>query len=146
MLKGYTKYSQAYKNAQVNTADQGRLIVLMYDGAIRYLQRSVEKMKAEDIYGANQNLIKGKSIITELLSSLDLEQGADIAANLQRLYTYMFSQLIDANLNKDQDAVIRVVELLKELREGWVNITGGVTPETKAEEPRGSKKRISVQG
>ncbi len=146
MIKGYTRYSQAYKQTAVSTADQGRLIVMLYDGAIKFLNVAIEKLEASDAYGANSNLIKGKSIVAELLASLNMEQGGDIALNLQRLYTYIFNELIDANLNKDVARVQRVIELLKELREGWKTIpAAGKTAPTAGESP-GSIKRIHVQG
>lgn len=146
MIKGYTRYSQAYKQTAVITADQGRLIVMLYDGAIKFLTIAIEKLETGDAYGANSNLIKGKSIVAELLASLNMEQGGDIALNLQRLYTYIFNELIDANLNKDVARVQRVIELLKELREGWKTIpAAGKTAPAPGDSP-GSIKRIHVQG
>lgn len=132
MLKGYGAYSQAYQKAAVNTVDQRKLILMLYDGAIKFLTHAVEKMEKNDVYEAHTNLIRGKSIIAELLSSLNLEGGGDIARNLQRLYAYMFNELIDANLNKEPDRVQRVVHLLKELRTAWQNLKPGTAPATPA--------------
>ena len=128
MLKGYGAYSQAYQKAAVNTVDQRKLILMLYDGAIKFLTHAVEKMQKNEVYEAHTNLIRGKSIIAELLSSLNLENGGDIARNLQRLYAYMFNELIDANLNKDPERVQRVVRLLKELRTAWLDLKPGVAP------------------
>lgn len=119
MTQGYRKYSQAYQKAAVNTMDQRKLIVMLYDGAIRFLTAGANKLRDGDYYESHINMVKGKSVIAELLSTLNLEQGGDIAANLQRLYAYMFNELIDANLGKDAARVERVVELLRELREAW---------------------------
>jgi flagellar secretion chaperone FliS len=128
MLKGYGAYSQAYQKAAVNTVDQRKLILMLYDGAIKFLTHAVEKMEKQEHYEAHTNLIRGKSIIAELLSSLNLEHGGDIARNLQRLYAYMFNELIDANLNKEPERVQRVVHLLKELRTAWQNLKPGTAP------------------
>jgi flagellar protein FliS len=122
MLKGYGAYSQAYQKTAVNTVDQRKLILMLYDGAIKFLSHAVEKMGKNEVYEAHTHLIKGKSIIAELLASLNLEAGGDIARNLQRLYAYMFNELIDANLNKDPDRVQRVVHLLRELRTAWQSL------------------------
>ncbi len=146
MIKDYTRYSQAYKQTAVSTADQGRLIVMLYDGAIKFLTVAIEKLKTGDAYGANSNLIKGKSIVAELLASLNMEKGGDIALNLQRLYTYIFNELIDANLNKDVARVERVIELLKELREGWKTIPAAGKTAPESGDSSGSVKRINVQG
>jgi len=124
MLKGYGQYTQAYQKAQVNTVDQRKLIVMLYDGAIRFLTSAVEKLNAGETYEAHNNLIKGKSIIAELLASLNMEQGGDIAKNLQRLYSYMFNELIEANMNKDAGRIDHVLHLLRELRVGWQGIKG----------------------
>lgn len=118
-MKGYGRYSQAYQKAAVTTVDQRKLIVMLYDGAIRYLTVAAEKLEENDHYEAHTNLIRGKSIVAELLASLNLEQGGEIARNLQRLYTYMFNELVDANVNKDASRVQQVLNLLKELRVGW---------------------------
>ena len=128
MLKGYGAYSQAYQKAAVNTVDQRKLILMLYDGAIKFLSHAVEKMEKGEAYEAHSHLIKGKSIIAELLASLNLDNGGDIARNLQRLYAYMFNELIDANLNKEADRVQRVVHLLKELRMAWQNLKPGTAP------------------
>lgn len=150
MLKGYGQYTQAYQKAQVNTVDQRKLIVMLYDGAIRFLTAAMEKLNAGDSFEAHNNLIKGKSIIAELLASLNMEQGGEIAKNLQRLYSYMFNELIDANLNKDGKRIEHVLHLLRELRVGWQ----GIKSQADAKPPAGAAtaqagsptKRITVKG
>lgn len=156
MVKGYRQqYTQAYQKAQVQTNDQRKLILMLYDGAIRFLGTAVDKLNAGDLYGCHTNLIRGKSIIAELLSSLNLEQGGDIAKNLQHLYSYMFNELIDANLNKDAARINHVIHLLRELRVGWQSIKAG--PEANAAAPPAAPaqpaapggapgKRITVKG
>jgi len=119
MVKGYGKYTQQYQQTAVNTVDQKKLIVMLYDGAIKFLSMAVEKIESGESYEAHTNLVRGKSIIAELLASLNLEMGGEIAQNLQRLYAYMFNELIEANLNKDATRVNHVIQLLKELRVGW---------------------------
>lgn len=130
-MNGYGRYSQAYKKAAVSTVDQRKLIIMLYDGAIKFLTFAVDKMEKADRYEAHKNLIRGKSIIAELLASLNMEQGGEIASNLQRLYTYMFNELIEANLENDTTRITKVVGLLKELRAGWQGIQESGKPEPK---------------
>lgn len=118
-MNSYGRYSQAYRKAAVSTVDQRRLIVMLYDGAIKFLSMATDRMAKGDTYEAHRNLIRGKSIIAELLASLNMDAGGEIARNLQRLYTYMFNELIEANLNNDTQRVAQVISLLKELRVGW---------------------------
>ena len=119
MAQGYGQYTKVYQKAAVSTLDQKKMIVLLYDGAIKFLSIAANKMNAGDAYEAHTNLIRGKSIVAELLASLDLNAGGEIALNLQRLYAYMFNTLIDANLQRDVSRVKEVIELLKQLREAW---------------------------
>ncbi|HKI99387.1 MAG TPA: flagellar export chaperone FliS [bacterium] len=123
-MNGYGRYSQAYKKAAVSTLDQRKLIVMLYDGAIKFLTLATDKMNRGDTYEAHRNLLRGKSIIAELLASLNVDAGGEIARNLQRLYTYMFNELIEANLNNDVERVGMVIGLLKELKVGWQGMKG----------------------
>lgn len=122
MNPSYSRYSQAYQKAAVNTVDQGKLIVMLYDGAIKFLTLAADKVSKGDAYEAHQNLSKAKNIIAELMGSLNVEKGGEIATNLQRLYAYMYNELIEANLNRDAKRLMAVTELLKELREGWKTV------------------------
>jgi flagellar protein FliS len=122
MLKGYGGYTQAYQKVAVNTVDQRKLIVMLYDGAIKFLGQATENLNAGQHFEAHSNMIRGKSIIAELLASLNMEHGGDIAKNLQRLYAFMFNELIEANLHKDGERVNGVIHLLKELRVAWKNV------------------------
>src|SRR3972149_2440248 len=106
-------YSQAYQKAAVSTLDQRKMIIMLYDGAIKFLTIAMEKLAKKDMYAAHINMVRGKSIIAELLASLNMEEGGDIAMNLQRLYAYMFGQLIDANLEKDSKRIATVIDMLK---------------------------------
>lgn len=119
MAQGYGQYTKVYQKAAVSTLDQKKMIVLLYDGAIKFLSIAANKMNGGDAYEAHTNLIRGKSIVAELLASLDMDAGGEIALNLQRLYAYMFNTLIDANLQRDVTRIQEVIELLKELREAW---------------------------
>ena len=95
---------------------------MLYDGAIKNANFAVEYMKSEEIEKVHDCLIKTKNIVTELIATLNMEQGGDIAKNLQSLYSYMFGQLIEANMEKKPEPVIVVIDLLKELRAAWVQI------------------------
>ncbi len=121
-MKGYGRYSQAYKKAAVSTVDQRKLIVMLYDGVIRYLRKAVIKMDAADIEGAHNYLVRSREILAELLSTLKPEKGGEVGENLRRLYAYAFNRIIEANLHKDPQMAEEVIEIMSTLREGWVNI------------------------
>jgi len=138
-MSTYSNYQNAYKKASVNTLDQNKLIIMLYDGAIKNANFAVEYMKSGEIEKVHDSLIKTKNIVTELLATLNMDNGGEIAKNLKSLYSYMFSQLIEANMDKKSKPVLTVIDLLKELRGAWVQIS----EKKKTEENKG---KVSSQG
>ena len=130
-MSTYSNYQNAYKKASVNTLDQNKLIIMLYDGAIKNANFAVQYMESGEIEKVHDSLIKTKNIVTELLATLNMEQGGEIAKNLKSLYSYMFSQLIEANMEKKSEPVLTVIDLLKELRGAWVQIKEKKKPEEK---------------
>ena len=130
-MSTYSNYQNAYKKASVNTLDQNKLIIMLYDGAIKNANFAVEYMKSGEIEKVHDSLIKTKNIVTELLATLNMEHGGEIAKNLKSLYSYMFSLLIEANMEKKSEPVLNVIDLLKELRGAWVQIREKKKPEEK---------------
>lgn len=131
-----------YQQSQVETASPTRLVVLLYDGAIRFCARAMEAMQARDYQEQNTNLLKAQRIIGELMSSLNKETGGEVAANLLRVYTYVLEQLVEANLHDRADLIEGVLGLLRELRETWAEIdrlaAGGQTTGKSLETTLGS--------
>ena len=155
-MSTYGNYQNAYKKASVNTLDQTKLIIMLYDGAIKNASFAVEHMKSGQIEKVHDCLIKTKNIVTELMATLNMDRGGDIANNLQSLYSYMFSQLIEANMNKKTEPVVIVIDLLKELRAAWTQINSKKKNDAKRQNTPGkgmmqnnqenAEKRISVTG
>ena len=111
--------STAYKNTEISTADQKKLIVMLYDGAIRFLQVAVDNMRPQNYDMVNTHIIKAQDIITELMLALNMEQGGKIAANLFNIYAYLKKQLLEANITKDPKILMETSSMLQELREAW---------------------------
>jgi len=155
-MSNYGNYQNAYKKASVNTLDQTKLIIMLYDGAIKNASFAVEHMKSGQIEKVHECLIKTKNIVTELMATLNMDRGGDIAKNLQSLYSYMFSQLIEANMNKKTEPVVIVIDLLKELRAAWTQINSKKKNDAKTQNNQekgmmqnnqeNAEKRISVRG
>ena len=151
-MNTYGNYQNAYKKASVNTLDQNKLIIMLYDGAIKNATFAVEYMNSGDIEKVHNCLVKTKNIVTELMATLNMDNGGEIAKNLQSLYSYMFSQLIEANMEKKTEPVVIVIDLLKELRSAWFEINNknkndqkakkGITPNTDVK----SDKRVNITG
>ena len=155
-MSTYSNYQNAYKKASVNTLDQNKLIIMLYDGAIKNASFAVQYMESGEIEKVHDSLIKTKNIVTELLATLNMEQGGEIAKNLKSLYSYMFSQLIEANMEKKSEPVLTVIDLLKELRGAWIQIKEKKKPEEKKGNASGqgmmqynqenTEKRIKIKG
>jgi flagellar protein FliS len=115
---------RSYKETQIKTATPGKLILMLYDGAIRQLNQALEDMSEEHRrYDSISNcLIKAQDIIAELMVSLDFDRGGEIAKNLFGLYVFMNRRLLDANIKKDKAYVEEVKGLLLELRGAWAEV------------------------
>jgi len=120
MNHAYAK--NVYRNNQVTTAPQKKLIVMLYDGAIKNLKLAETAMEDRDIGKINTHLIKAQDIIMELMTTLNFEAGGDIAKNLYQLYDYMYFRLVRANIDKNIDYIREVKKYMEELRDAWEQI------------------------
>jgi flagellar protein FliS len=109
---------EKYKKTGITTASGGKLILMLYDGAIRFLNQSLEGLKEKRYDVVNNNIIKGQNILTELMLSLNMNVG-EIAENLYSLYDYMNRRLIEANIKKDDKVIKEVLGMLTDLRATW---------------------------
>ena len=110
---------KVYRENAITTQGRGRLIVLLYEGAIRFLKQAVADLQNNDMAGKGRNINKAKDVLYELGSVLDAEQGGEIAENLKSLYNFMQHHLNQANLRKDVQMIQEVITLLEELNQGW---------------------------
>ena len=114
-----------YNEVQIKTANKGQLIVLLYQGALRNMRKALLQLEEKDMEGKGNSLIKAQDIILELMCALDqsmLEEGNELAANLQRLYLYCYRQLVQANLKMAPKPIEEVIELLANLLEAWEQV------------------------
>jgi flagellar protein FliS len=109
----------AYKNASVNTASPGKLLIMLYDGLIRFLEQAKEAIIAGQVETAHKKLIRCQDIVLELRSTLDHEKAPELCDNLAALYTYMYSKLVDANRTKDVSHLNEIAPMIKELRDAF---------------------------
>lgn len=111
-----------YQQTQIETASPTRLVVLLYDGAIRFCSLALEAMKARHLEEQHTNLIKAQRIVGELMGSLNRDVGGEVASNLFRVYTHMLGQLVQANLHDQPEYVVEVLAMLRDLRETWAEV------------------------
>ena len=113
---------KAYSKTDVNTSDQLTLIIMLYEGLLRFLKKAILKIEENDVEAAHNYFVRSKDIVNELLSTLHAEKGGDIGNNLRELYLYMFRRIVEANLKKDMEIGKDVYQVAKTLHEGWVQL------------------------
>ena len=113
---------QAYQNTQVQTSNQKQLIVMLFDGMNRFMNKAIRAIRADDIEVAHSNLHRTGQILLELLSTLREDKGGEIATNLKKIYIYCYERIVIANLQKDVSSIEDVQAILNNLAEGWKQI------------------------
>ncbi len=138
----------AYQSVQVTTADRGRLLLMMYDGAIKFLKQSKAGLEENNIAKFCRFLTKGQAIIAELMNTLDFEKGGEIAKDLDRLYDFMLFYLTEANLYRDAKRVSKVIDLLDTVysayREIIIDRPTAITDETTSNEEKKDQPRLGI--
>ncbi|OHB54267.1 MAG: flagellar export chaperone FliS [Planctomycetes bacterium GWF2_42_9] len=108
-----------YQETAITTQTRGRLVVMLYEGAVKFLKIAIREIEAENWGEKGKYIGKATDIINELNSVLDMEAGGEIATNLRKLYAFMIRHLGQANIKRDARMVQEVINLLSELLEGW---------------------------
>jgi flagellar protein FliS len=111
--------ASAYRDASVLTAPPERLVVMLYDGAHRFLFQAVHAMRSGDIALTNNRMQRAEAILSELRQTLDFERGGEIAPRLEAIYAFCQRHLLDARIKRDPERIEQVMKLLSELREAW---------------------------
>lgn len=120
---------QSYRQVSLQTASRGQLVLMLYDGAIRFLERSLAGFEMEDPAESNStinnNIVRAQDIIRELDNSLNLDGGGELATTLRRLYHYFEWRLTESNLQKTPTGIREVIDRLTSLREAWFTALQG---------------------
>ncbi|MDR1353622.1 MAG: flagellar export chaperone FliS [Treponema sp.] len=126
----YTNALSAYRETRIKTASQGQLIIMLYDEAVKQLDHSLDlmgkdrgdKKNPRSIEAIGKGILKTQEIVTELMVSLDFDQGGEIAKNLFALYTWFNQQLLEANISHDARKVLVVRNQINDLRGAWTEV------------------------
>ena len=110
---------EAYRRTEAQSASPMQLVVMLYDGALRFLGEARSAQIASDLRARARALQRVAPIIAECQNTLDLERGGEVAAELDRLYSYISSRLIDATAKRDGTAIDEIYELMSTLRGAW---------------------------
>jgi flagellar protein FliS len=118
---------QAYRESSVMTASPEQLVVMLYDGAARFLRQAEMAFGEQAWQHAFDRLTRGEAILDELLATLNMDAG-EIAERLQAIYVFCKRCLIEARLQRSPEKIAQVIALLGDLREAWASLAAGATP------------------
>ena len=114
---------KAYQGSAVTTQSKGRLVVLLYDGAIKFMTLAIKELEANNHETKGRYINRALDIIHELNAILDMNAGGDMAANLRNLYCFMIKHLSEANIKRDPQMIRDVIKLMEELNQSWKAIS-----------------------
>ncbi|NPV01576.1 MAG: flagellar export chaperone FliS [Brevinematales bacterium] len=123
-MEGYKNY----REIEIETASGLKLVVMLYAGAIKFLNLAIDGINERKLDIANNNIIKVQDIISELITSLNFEAG-EIAHNLYSLYVYINRRLLEANLQKNSEILLEAANLITTLKDAWDILLKNQKPE-----------------
>jgi len=109
---------QMYQQQSVMTASQEELLIMLYNGCIRFIKQGMQAIDDKDVPRAHTNIVKAQDIIVEFISTLDMRY--DVAKSLMPLYDYIYRRLVEANISKDAVILNEALGFVTELRDTWV--------------------------
>jgi flagellar protein FliS len=122
----YDKVAKSYKAQSVQTASPGKLVLMLFDGCLRFTLAAKKAFDEEEFTKRNEdinnNLIRAQNIVTELQSSLDMSVPGDLPGTLFRLYDFVMHKLQQANLKKDPVPIAEAEKIINELRDAWAEM------------------------
>lgn len=137
-------YLKQYQQTEVKTASPEKLLIMLYDGAIQFLNKAKTGIANKNIEETHNNIIAAQKIISEFMNTLDMNIGGEVARNLYNLYEYLYYRLVQANIKKDVDMVDEVLIHLKDLKKTWEDAIKMANREKEQEENEEENEESSV--
>ena len=127
-VSGAARGALAYRTIDAQSRSPLELVVMLYDGAIRFLGEALEAHERNDQRARATAVSKALAIVGELRSTLNVDEGLDMAIELDRLYDYMMGRLLEVSTKRDLSGLEEVQRLLITVREGWVQVSAATSP------------------
>ncbi len=126
----YNKYIKQYQTNNITTATPEKLMIMLFDGALQFLQKAKTAIEEKNLQERAINIESARKIVRELMRTIDLENGNDVSKSLFRLYNKMAMKLIKANVSRNADLIDEVIEDMTNIRWGFqkaIEIQSGIT-------------------
>ncbi len=117
-----SRFRKEYRHNEIATSSQGRLIIMMYEGAVKFVSLAIEGVDNKDLSKKGIYINKAHDIINELSLALDMKKGGEIAQKLESLYQFILHQLTLANIKSDRKALESILNVLTPLLEAWTKL------------------------
>ncbi|GMV89623.1 MAG: hypothetical protein AMXMBFR81_25540 [Chthonomonas sp.] len=117
-----SNYAQEYRKNAVTGASPLQLVVMLYDGALRFMEAGRFAMVRNDLETQNDKLQRAQRIVTELMASLDMQRGGELSKNLFGIYSYVLNELVEANLTDKPEPLDRSIKIISDLRDSWASL------------------------
>jgi flagellar protein FliS len=125
-MSSHNKPWESYRKVATQTASPGQLVLMLYDGAISFLEKAMTGFAYKDPLQFNQtinnNILRAQAIIHEMNASLNMEAGGEVSTNFRRLYNYLYRRLTQANRSKQQAPIEEAIARLRVLRDSWAQM------------------------
>jgi len=124
---------ESYRKVATQTASPGQLVLMLYDGAIRFLEKALTGFAYDDPLMFNQtinnNILRAQAIVHEMNANLNMEAGGEVSTNFRGLYNYLYRRLTIANRTKQKEPIEETISRLRVLRDSWAEMlrNGGET-------------------
>jgi flagellar protein FliS len=122
MTPSLARGAEAYKQTLVQSRSPLELVVMLYDGALRFMEQAAEAMDRRDMPAKAEALSRSFAIIAELQNTLNVRDGGELARQLDALYAHMHDRLVDANVQRSSAPIREVIALLTPLRDAWSQV------------------------
>lgn len=120
---------KAYQKTQVTTASREKVLLMLYEGAIRFVKHAEAAMIDKKIAEKGKNISKATAILSELMATLDFKVGGQLAVDLENLYVFMIDKLIEGNIKNDVECLRVVESLLRTLHVAWQDVVENPRPD-----------------
>lgn len=120
---------KAYQKTQVTTARKEQVLLMLYEGCIRYMKHAKQKMIEKKIAEKGKFISKSIDILSELMNTLDHKAGGQLSGDLENLYMFMIDRLIEANLRNRPEDIDIVIDLMSNLYVAWDDVINNPRPD-----------------
>ncbi len=137
--------TNAYKDTQIHTASREQILLMLYEGAIRFMKQAKAALEEKDFEIAHNKIIRAQDIVTELMASLDLEVMGDVGNDLYRLYDYALHNLVQGNVDKETTNIDEAIKVMEQLQEAWDTVINkqGMTYEKAKKQVEQAENKLS---